>query len=147
MLTLDALARMARRMPSEHAGEGRYRRPDDGLRTRSVILPTPREERRRALGLFLLAVGLSAAVLTPTGVLVTHGADLLAGSAPDPTRLLRTAGWFLAATLAFVVPFAAIGLWRELRRFRRVRRAIGERALIDARGVLRSEDGTRSWPL
>ncbi len=146
MLTLDALARMARRMPEESLGDG-YRRPDPGLRTRVVSLPTPREEARRARGLFALAVGLAAAVLTPTGVLCVHGAALLEGHAPAPGALLTTGAWFLGAALALMVPFAALGLLREVRRFRRARELLGPRAILDASGVLRSEDGERTFRL
>lgn len=147
MLTLDALAAMARRMSSELDEEGAYRHPDEGLRTRAVELPHPKEEERRAWGLFGFAVGLSAAVLTPVGVLATHGQALFAGEAPEPATLLHTGLWFLAATLVFVVPLAAVGLVREVRRYRRVHQAIGERATIDCQGRLRSEDGLRTWPL
>jgi len=135
MLTLDVLAKMARRMAAEPTADGAYRRPDQGTRTRTVDL------------LFGLAVGLSALVLTPTGVLVTHGAELLAGQVPEPLALLRTGAWFLGATLLFIVPFSAIGLWREVRRYRRVRQRLGERAILEPSGVLRSEDGSRRWRL
>lgn len=147
MLTLDALARMARKMSTEAEDDGVYRHPDKGLRTRAVTLPPPKEEARRAWGLFGLVVGLSTAALTPVGVLVTHGEELLAAQAPDPGAILRTGLWFLGATLLFIVPFAAIGLVREVRRYRRVHEAIGERATIDTSGRLRSEDGSRTWPL
>lgn len=61
MLTLDVLARMADRTPSEPLGDGGRppsRRPDPS-RARSVELPPDGDEGARALGLFLAGVGAS----------------------------------------------------------------------------------------
>ncbi|MEZ4339606.1 MAG: hypothetical protein R3B82_23530, partial [Sandaracinaceae bacterium] len=118
MLTLDTLRRMADRMPTEpEGGSGGtpFRRPDPVLRTRELRLPSVHDERRRAAGLFAFAVTVALAVLVPVGVLVTHAEGLLSGHV-DYAALLRSALWFAGWTVAFVTPFAAVGLAREVKR-------------------------------
>jgi len=145
MLTLDALRRMADRMPTEPVGDSGgppFRKPDAALRTREVRLPLVREEARRAAGLFGFVVVVALAAVVPAGVLVTHAAEFSGGV--DPARLFATARWFAGWTLVFIVPFAGIGLVREVLRLRRVRRRIGEVGVLGADGSLRSLDGERA---
>lgn len=149
MLTLDTLRRMADRMPSEpEGGSGGppFRRPDAKLRTRELRLPSVRDERRRAVRLFAFAVTVSLAVLVPVGVIVTHAEDLVGGHLVY-RELLHTALWYAGWTALLVVPFAAIGLGREVRRFERARERVGEDVTLDSSGLLRSADGHRTWPL
>lgn len=145
MLTLDALRRMADRMPTETVGDSGgppFRKPDPSLRTREIRLPKVREEARRAAGLFAFVVIVALAAVVPAGVLVTHAAEF--GSGADPARWFVTARWFAGWTLLFIVPFAGIGLVREVLRLRRVRRQIGEVGMLTADGCLRSVDGERA---
>lgn len=145
MMTLDTLARMADRMSSElDRGGSRppYRRADAELMVRQVSLPPLAEERRRAGAIFLFVVGVAVAVFTVTGVLVTQGAALAEGTVGLDV-LLRTALAFALGTAAIVIPFAGLGVWRELSRYRRVRAAFGPTAWLDREGRLRSEDGAR----
>ena len=148
MLTLDALRRMADRMPTEPVGNSGgppFRKPDVDLRTREVRLPRVREEARRAAGLFAFVVIVALVAVVPAGVLVTHAADFTTGV--DPVRLGATARWFAGWTLLFIVPFAGIGLVREVLRLRRVRRRIGDVGILGADGRLRSVDGERTVQL
>jgi len=145
MLTLDALRRMADRMPTEPAGDSGgppFRKPDAALRTREIRLPGVREEARRAAGLFAFMVIVALVAVVPAGVLVTHAADFATGV--DPARLWSTARWFAGWTLVFIVPFAGIGLVREVLRLRRVRRRVGDVGILTADGCLRSVDGERT---
>ncbi len=149
MLTLDTLRRMADRMPNEPVGDSGtppYRRPDAGARVRRVSLPSVRDEARRAAGLFGFVVVVAVATLAPVGVVATHATELWAGNA-DPSSMIRTGLWFVGWTLAFIAPFAGFGLFRELSRYRRARARLGESAMLDASGVLRSDDGEQAWSL
>ena len=149
MLTLDTLQRMADRMPGEPAGDAGaapFRRPDAELRTREVQLPSVRDEARRAGSLFAFLVIVSLTVSVPVGVLVTHLADFWAGHF-EAARVLHTALWFGGWTLLFIVPFAGFGLIRELYRYRDARARLGDRATLASNGLLRSQDGLRTYPL
>jgi hypothetical protein len=145
MLTLDALARMATRMPTEPAGDaGRppYRRGDPDALRRAVALPSVADETRRALGLFLLVVGTATTVVAVTGTALTHGWRFAQGEAGTLLELGGTALWFALWTALIIGPLAAVGLVREVRRFAKVRRAIGADAWLDVRGELTSLDGS-----
>jgi len=149
MLTLDALARMSDRMPSEPhglSGSPPYRSPDAHLRTREVRLPTVAQETHRALRSFSFFVIVAMITLVPTGVFVTHALDLYEGRL-ILGELSRTAGFFALSTALFVVPFAGIGFARELHRFRRARRLLGVDVVIDGSGRVTSSDGTASVQL
>ncbi len=144
MLTLDALARMADRMPSEPLGDGGrppYRRPDPS-RSRWVELPPVADEGTRALGLFLAGVGACVSVITAGGVLATYGLELAAGAWPSLDVLCRTALWLAGCTAAMLGPFAAIGLTRELLRYRAVRARVGPGGWLGPGATLSSADGT-----
>lgn len=144
MLTLDALRRMADRMPSEPAGDSgtpTYRRPDGTLRTREVRLPPVREETRRAAGIFGFLVVVSLLAVVPAGIFVTHAEAFLAGRF-EADSILATARWLAGWTLLFIVPFAGVGLAREVVRFRQARRRLGEVATLDCSGTLTSHDGS-----
>jgi len=149
MLTLDTLARMADRMPSEPHGDSGsppFRAPDRRLRIREVSLPTVADETRRATGLFGFFVSVALLTLVPTGVVVTHALDFYAGHVPL-AEISNTALWFGLATLLFTVPFAGIGLIREVRRYRRARALLGASVVVHTSGLLRSEDGSASYQL
>ncbi len=149
MLTLDTLRRMADRMPTELDGASSgqpFRRPDEVLRRRELRLPSVRDERRRAFGLFAFALTVALAALVPVGVLACHAEDLFAGRVAGEA-LLRTASWYAVWTAALVAPLAGFGLAREVRRFARARARLGEHVTLESSGILRSADGERSYPL
>ena len=97
--------------------------------------------------MFVFVVGVAVGTLSATGVVVGHAAQLAEARMPSPSALLETALWYGGWTALFIVPFAAIGLVREVRRYAAARRALGERAWLDASGLLRSEDGAHQVPL
>ncbi len=147
MLTLDVLARMAERMPSEPAGEAgksAYRRPDEECRIRAVTLPPVEEERRAALRLFATVVGGGVSVLTLGGLAVTYVGEVAMGAWPTLEALARTATWYGGWSTLGLASFAGLGLWRELRRYRRVRARIGPCGWLASDGTLSSEDGRRA---
>lgn len=149
MLTLDTLRRMAERMPAEldrAADRAPYGRGGDG-QPRRVTLPPVREEVRRASGLFVFFVGVAVTTLTILGLLCAHASAMIAGQMPTGAALLTSGLWFAGWSAAFTVPFAAIGLWREVRRYARARRTLGPVAWLDPEGWLWSEDRSTRWPL
>ncbi|MFK7988586.1 MAG: hypothetical protein AB8I08_21380 [Sandaracinaceae bacterium] len=144
MLTLDTLARMADRMPTEMSGTSGappFRVPDAECRLREVALPTVAEEAGRAARIFAFVVSVAVLTFSSVGVLVGHADELLAGHIPTSGALLSTALWYAGWTAMLIVPFAALGLVRELLRFHRVRQTVGDSAWLDARGWLHSESG------
>jgi hypothetical protein len=146
MLTLDELRRMAAEMPREPApagGQPPYRRPDDATRIRRITLPSVREEVRRATRLFAFFVGGTVGVFTLAGIVVTAVAALAEGAAPCLGTLSTSSLWYAGWTALAAAPFAAAGLAFEVERYRRVRRALGDTAWLDARGQLTSDDGRR----
>lgn len=144
MLTLDTLARMADRMPSEPFGDGGrppFRRPDPS-RSRWVVLPTVADEVTRALGLFAASLGAFVALITAGGVLANYGLELAGGAPPPLDDVARTALWLAAWTAAIFAPFAAVGLAREVRRYRAVRAQVGPGGWLGPGPTLSSADGT-----
>ena len=147
MLTLDTLARMATRMPSEPGAspsDPPYRRPDP-MRVRQVSLPTVRDETWRALRLFAFGVTIAVVTMTLTGVIATHVGQVAEGAALDTGLLLRTALWYAGWTLLFVAPPTAWALWREVRRFRAIREFVGPLALVDAAARIKAREGDGPW--
>ncbi|MEQ9072361.1 MAG: hypothetical protein RLP09_00815 [Sandaracinaceae bacterium] len=149
MLTLDALRRMADRMPAEldlatdrpPYGRGGHGQP------RRVTLPPIREEVRRAVALFLFFVSVAVTVLTTAGLLTTHASALVDGQLPSHEVLVSTGLWFAGWSASLAAPFAALGLGREVRRYVRARRLLGPVAWLDPAGWLWNEDRSRRWPL
>lgn len=144
MLTLDTLARMADRMPTEMSGTSGappFRMPDSECRLREVSLPTVAEEAGRAAQLFAFVVSVAVLTFSSVGVMVGHADELLGGHVPESGALLSTALWYAGWTAMLIVPFAALGLGRELVRYHRVRQTVGDSAWLDARGWLHSESG------
>ena len=149
MLTLDTLRKMAARMPDE-LGEAEPRPPygrADAGQPRRVTLPSVQEETRRALAMFAFFVGAAVSVLTTAGLLCTFGGALADGVMPTGAAVLATALWYAGWSAAFAAPFAAFGLWREVRRYRAARELLGPVAWLDPAGWLWSEDRTRRYAL
>ena len=145
MMTLDTLARMAERMPSEpapDAGSPPYRFPDKNARIRAVNLPSLRDEKRRAVGIFTFVLGSAALTMTLAGMVATGGSALLDGEALQWAALSTAGAWYALSAVAFLGPIAAFALLREVRRYKEARNALGAEAWLDTHGYLHSVDGS-----
>lgn len=151
MLTLDTLRRMARTMPfeltSSPAGKGAYRTLDAALFSREVQLPTVAEEVRSALSLGLFGCSFGAISLGLAGALAELTSTLVQGQTVVASELVGAFLSFAVGTSLLLVPFIVVGTLREVLRYARVRRVLGERAVLGNDEVLRSIDGEFEFSL